>query len=236
MDASALDPAGGLNFWPPAISALIAAVVLAVIVFIRMRSTNAKVKVPEQWNWLGRLLYEVNAPAAWSPTDSWTTNITAIGSVLGTAAGTTSALQAYVPNTGAFVAVSLLFGGAAVLAPVIYAALATSTGITDPGGTVSQALGTVGGLLLAAIFTLFGFFGEIFVTLDVAIHAVGGFLGPAAFWVSLGMAAFLVAIYAYRSLINMIVYAPEPTGEGQAAVRAPALSRLSSSRKASATL
>lgn len=81
------------------------------------------------------------------------------------------------------------------------------SGITDHGGEVSRALGTVGGLLLAATFTLFGFFGEIFVTLEVAIHAVSEQQGAEAFfWVSLILVVLVVAIYAYRSLKDMILY------------------------------
>ena len=206
MDASGLDPADALNFWPPAICALATATLLAIFVLVTVKPINPSRNNKNQWHWLGRLLAEVNASDAWSPQGSWTTNITAIGAVLGTVAGTTSALQSYIPNSGAFVAVSLVFGGAAVLAPVIYAALATSIGISDPGGEVSGALGTVGGLLLAAIFTLFGFFGEIFITLEVAIHAVSGQQGPEAFfWASILLAALLVAIYSYRSLKDMIL-------------------------------
>jgi len=182
MDASGLDPAGGLNFWPSAIWALVTAALLAVVVLATVKPTNVSHNNKRPWCWLWRLHYEVNASDAWSPQGSWTTNVTAVGAVLGTVAGTTSVLQPYIPNSGAFIAISLVFGGAAVLSPVIYAALATSVGITDPGGEVSGALGTVGGLLLAATFTLFGFFGEIFVTLEVAIHAVSGQQGAEAFF------------------------------------------------------
>jgi hypothetical protein len=243
MDASRLDLPDRLNFWPPAICALAVAALLAIIVFATVKPINLSPNNKAQWQWLRRLLAEVNASDAWSPQGSWTTNITAIGAVLGTVAGTTSALQSYIPNSGAFVAVSLVFGGAAVLAPVIYAALATSVGINDPGGEVSGALGTVGGLLVAAIFTLFGFFGELFVTLEVAIHAVSGQQGPEAFfWASIVLTALLVAIYAYRSLKDMILFPvtteapPAGAGPAQAAQRSRPLSRLSSSRKASATL
>lgn len=263
MVISGLARADGLNFWPPAIWALGVAVVLAVVVFVRVTPENLSHHEPRWWpgrlfgdkprSWLGRLLGEVNAPDAWSPQGSWTTNITAVGAVLGTVAGTTNVLQSYIPNSGAFVAVSLVFGGAAVLAPVIYAALATSVSITDPGGAESGALGTVGGLLLAAIFTLFGFFGEIFVTLAVAIHAVGGRPGPEAFfWASIIITASLVAIYAYRSLEDMIVYpvataaaaaegaAPKQAAPEQEPRKGPSqprpLSRISSKRNASATL
>jgi hypothetical protein len=242
MGAIGLDPAGGLNFWPAALWALGVAAVLAVIVLFTVKPQNDS--DPASWS-LWRLGGEVNAPNAWSPQGSWTTNITAVGAILGTVAGTTGGLQQYVPNSGAFVAVSLLFGGAAVLAPIIYAALATSKGIqTPPDGVVSGALGTVAGLLLAAVFTLFGFLGELFATITVAIRAVSGQSGPEVFvWVSLLLAALLVLIYAYRSLKDMILFplppaqAPQqPPPEQPAPARIRPLSRLSSSPKASATL
>jgi hypothetical protein len=60
---------------------------------------------------------------------------------------------------------------------------------------------------LAATFSLCGFIGEIFVTLEVAIHAVSEQQGAEAFfWVSLILVVLLVAVYAYRSLKDMIRY------------------------------
>lgn len=234
MHASSPDSAAGISLWPPVILALITALVLAATVFATAPSTNVPTGPPGWRRWLGHLRYEVNAPKAWSVDDSWTTNISAIGAVLGAVAGTQGPLQPYIPNTGAFVAVSLLFGGSAVLAPIVYAALATSVGISDPGGGVSGALGTVGGLLLAAIFTLFAVFGEIYATLDIAIHDANQPLAQVAFWAGFVVAAILMALYAYRTLRGIILY-PIPAPAAHTA-RSIAPSKLSPSRNASATL
>ena len=191
---------------------------------------------------LKRLTDPVYAVAAWSLTDSWTTNITAVGSVLGVVAGASDALSAYIATTFPFVAVSLLFGGAAVLAPVVYAALSRSWGKTDKNGEVAGSLGSVGGLLLAAMFTLFGFFGEIFVAFSLALHFTMQVGARTALWAAVVLVVLIVVVYSYRSL-RWTIELPNPdAGAADKAKVKPSAdtarpsSRISGNGKASATL
>lgn len=227
-------------------------VVALVLVVTGLRKKPATVVSGNGWRRLTwRLTDPVYAPAAWSLTDSWTTNITAVGSVLGVVAGASSALSAYIATTFPFVAVSLLFGGAAVLAPVVYAALSKSWGQADQNGEVSGSLGSVGGLLLAAMFTLFGFFGEIFVAFGIALRVTTQVGARTAFWAAVVLVVLVVGLYAYRSLRwTMLLKNPadagaadqaSPTPADQAKAKRPAdtarpTSRISGSGKASATL
>jgi len=240
------------SFWLPAGCAIGAALVAVLLVLLvtGVRKQPPRADPENRWRRLAwRLADPVYAPAAWSLTDSWTTNITAVGSVLGVVAGASSALSAYIATTFPFVALSLLFGGAAVLAPVVYAALSESWGQADQNGEVAGSSGSVAGLLLAAMFTLFGFFGEIFVAFDVAVHATKQVGARAAFWVAVILVVLVVGLYAYRSLRWTLLLknpaeatAPaKPAAADHATLQGPAdtarpASRISGSGKASATL
>jgi len=100
----------------------------------------------------------VDGGAAWSPYDSWLTNLgtlfAAIGAVWGTLTGQGSLVSADV--IPAVTVIFVVCGASAALAPVLYAALASQQA-TKSG----EAIGTVAGLLLSAGATLFAIFGEL---------------------------------------------------------------------------
>ena len=178
----------------------------------------------------------VSAGPAWSSSDSWATNISVLGGIIGTAAGATGGLQQYLPkdSTSGFVALTLLFGGAASLAPIVYAAFAKSTGIASGGGVVST-VGTVAGLCIAAIVTLFAAQGELFLGIELARHSTTLTLGEVAFIIPLALGAIIVCVYSYRSISQLITYVPPQTEPAAGdSVKSPSL--LSLSTKASATL
>ncbi|HWF82081.1 MAG TPA: hypothetical protein VN695_15975 [Streptosporangiaceae bacterium] len=178
----------------------------------------------------------VSAGPAWSGRDSWATNISVLGGIIGTAAGASGGLQQYLPkgSTGGFVSLTLLFGGAAALAPIVYAAFAKSEGLAEGGGVVSTQ-GTIAGLCMAAISSLFAALGEIFLGMELARHSSTSTSGEAAFIIPLAVGAMIVCIYSFRSIKRLLTYSPsDKTLEAGRKATPPSL--LSQSDKASATL
>jgi uncharacterized membrane protein len=163
------------------------------------------VKRPKLWKGLAGL------PDTYSFGDSWVTNITAIVALFTGIFASTDVLEAVLGDdaesslalaaVGGAVAVALTGGGGIVV-------LATRTAKHD--------LITFGGLLLAAVFTLAGAFGGLWVA-----HAAGkeldfdglqDWLLPAAL---IGI-TLLLAVYAYRTLMATIkqgleVHHPDPS-------------------------
>jgi hypothetical protein len=230
---AAVEPSLLVLWWPVVAGGAASFLIIVVVYAISGRKSTDDRTSPD-----GRksLRDPVTAGPAWSSNDSWATNISILGGIIGTAAGTSGGLQQYLPkgSTGGFVALTLLFGGAAALAPIVYAAFAKSKGIASDGGVVLTQ-GTVAGLCMAAIMTLFAALGEIFLGMELARHSAASIFGKAAFIIPLAFAAIIVGVYSSRSMSKLITYAPPETKPiAGTSVESPSL--LSPSTRASATL
>ena len=107
-------------------------------------------------SWLGS---GVKAGRAWSPSDSWVTNIAGSGAVLGAVVSSLSSL-ATVIRPASVLGVTILFvvfGGAAAFAPLLYAV----TAVSSPGAAPDKLTGRVWGFLLAGATSLMAAMGEI---------------------------------------------------------------------------
>jgi len=165
--------------------------------------------------------------SAWDAKDSWVTNLTAVGTVL-TGIFTQSAISTFVPGVerDGFTVMSLLFGGAAVMGPVVYGAFARRPlpGATTPTGTRL-------GFLAASVVTLFAAFGllsdlGLLMSDSVATAAEKGLIDA-----GLALAAVLIGCYAIRSTIVVL----QPASASGEARRAGS-SLLSPASRASGTL
>jgi hypothetical protein len=147
----------------------------------------------------------VHVGASWSFSDNWVTNISTVGGVLATVLAAGGFLESVIPgvDTDRLVGLSLLFSAVIVLAPVLYS-ICTVWGWEavegDPTGAkktlVSQ--GTVRGVVAAAFVTIFGVVGQL-ATLWMVNDIAEGSGGVKAFiYVSLGLTALAVFVYAVR--------------------------------------
>ena len=93
--------------------------------------------------------------------------------------------------------ISICFGGAAAVAPIVYAALAKTPGVA---GAEAGAIGSRLGLSLAAVITLFAIFGELATigTLTSKVPGKGTLLT-----VAVVIAWLAVVVYSVRSLLLM---------------------------------
>jgi hypothetical protein len=202
------------TFWIPLVAGAAGAVVVAFVIVVTTKVHARPVKGKRTGplvsaNRLGWWTGDVFTPSTWSFKDSWATNITAFGAVLGVITGTTNPLQSLAPTVPSypFVILGLLFGGTVALSPLVYAALAKSPS-PDGKGSVN---GSVGGLLISSTVTLFATFGElsaIAVFLDVSAVTTG------ERWLLIGAlsaAALFVALYAIRSFRALVKFVPSGT-------------------------
>ncbi|WP_329214688.1 hypothetical protein OG257_36635 [Streptomyces sp. NBC_00683] len=134
----------------------------------------------------------------WSPKDSWVTNITALGAILGVVLTATGVLQKWLPgiSVGHFLTLNLLFAGLILFAPVVYSASCTYALHEGADGTRLKATGHGWGVVASAFITLSGVFGQL---ATIAAMTVAAHVGLAAKWflcICLGMAALVVGLYA----------------------------------------
>jgi len=158
-------------------------------------------------------LAAIDAGTAWSPSDSWVTNVAAVTALLATTWTQLGTGNPPLVPSAAGSAISILFisfAAAAGLAPVIYASCTRQDSIDE---TKNQ--GTVAGYLLATFATLFAAGGEM--------TALGMFIarampaGPSRDLL-IGLIIFgaaFVALYSLRTMYNVltadIVKAPAGT-------------------------
>jgi len=184
----------GMNYWLTIlISGALALIFVIVMIAIR-RSVLSET---------------VQTGPGWSFNDSWLTNITALGAILGTVLASAGFLPDVLPgvSTGGFTGLSLLFGGLVVTAPIVYAAAskwqfaAQSPTDTSPATLVSP--GRVWGVVVAAGFTLWGVFGELATMVDLTVSTNSGGLAKAFVIAALGTAAGIATWYAVAFAIGV---------------------------------
>ena len=178
-----------------------------------------------------RLTATVSMVATWSFKDSWLTNISALGAVLVSVLAATGLLQAVVPATkpDRLAGLALLFGAAVLVAPVIYMATSRwSAPLSETGKdgtevyTPATSQGTVGGLVLAGGFTLFGVFGELFTLRLIDTVAQGAQTVKLFLQVSIWVAVVIVVIYALNFTLGATAAEPERSpSDGAAGRRRP---------------
>lgn len=146
-------------------------------------------------------------PANWKFSESWGSNFTVVGAILGTvlaAAGflptTTTAL-----SKASYVGLNLFFGILVVVAPVIYSSFRTPVKADTSIGTKElQLQGFVTPFLLATTMTLWGVFGEMATLLYgiTEVRATGAWspFGAEVMRTTLGLVAILLLVYAWRSI------------------------------------
>jgi hypothetical protein len=123
-----------------------------------------------------------------------------VGAILGTVVtGSNAALKSVVVQPAAAADVTILFivfGGAAVVAPVIYGAAAKA----ESQGT-DTAIGSVWGLLLAGAASLFAVMGEMATMGLLAWSVSDSAVAKWAIVIGLGFGASAVGVYSLRSLM-----------------------------------
>lgn len=177
--------------------ALVAATVLALITLILMIVASHVVLGAEvKRGWLSVPL-PIEVP--WSAKESWVTNITALGALLGTALGVAGVLEEWLPgiSLSRFLTTNLLFGGLVVLAPVVYAASCTYAIRPDSEG--NQKLKPTGhgwGLVASAAVTVFGVYGQLAMILTMTVASNADRPAKWGLGIALGLAAVAVMLYA----------------------------------------
>jgi hypothetical protein len=149
----------------------------------------------------------VKSASAWDVQDSWVTNITALGGTL-TAVFSATAIASFFKstNTDGFTVLSLFFGGATVMGPVIYGALSSR-----PTVGTSSPTGTRAGAIVACFVTLFAAFGLMADIGQLVSYTIGTTVEKSLVYVAVGIAALFVGIYAVRS-VDVMLNAPASAG------------------------
>jgi hypothetical protein len=193
-------------FWVPLLAGAFAALVVTAIQILTTPLKSMSLSIHEKdrsakhkFYYCPWLAHPVYTASTWSFKDSWATNVTAIGAVLGTVTGSTtffpSASGAANPNALSFITLFIFLGGAAGLSPLIYASLA----VKPPHNHPDFVSGTVGGLLLANTVTLFATLGEL-ATVGMIVDVSSVTTGERILLIAaLAFAAFFVIVYAIRS-------------------------------------
>jgi hypothetical protein len=146
----------------------------------------------------------------WSFTESWASNIAAVGAILGTVLASkdfvTDALSGL--SIAGFVGLSLVFGLVALFAPVVFAAL------------MYDGKGTYGGLMLAGYVTTCAIVGEL-LTLAILVHRGGmpQVLGLVVNFFAWGV----LTVYLWRSIDDLVVPGTLPTAAEAPATRHSAI-------------
>jgi hypothetical protein len=181
----------GLSLWVPPVAGCGAALLVALVAgYIAQRQSGQSLS-----HWIGS---GVKAGPAWTLSDSWVTNIAAAGAVLGTVSNSLGALQSVVSSSAA-VGVTVLFivfGGAAAVAPIIYAATAK-----QEAQELDHLVGSVWGFLLAGIASLVAVMGEIAAVALLVWQVSGSDSEKIALVILLALGSVFVAIYSTRAIV-----------------------------------
>jgi|ERR1022692_3550561 hypothetical protein len=153
-----------------------------------------------RWDWLRGA---VHAGAAWSAGDSWATNVSVVGAVLGLITTASTTLAPLIPKASdaSVGGLAIFFGGAAAAAPIVYAALAKRPGAD---GANAGAVGSRLGLFLAGAATLFAILGELGIIAALTFQLPGQ-AESYAVTAAVVLAAGAVSAYSVRSLHFMAV-------------------------------
>jgi len=180
-----------LSLWIPPVAGIAMALLVALLAggIAKRKSGQAFAK------WIGS---GVSAGPAWTLSDSWVTNIGGAGAFLGAVANSLGALQSVV-SSAAVVGVTILFimfGGAAAVAPIVYAATAKRE-----TQELDELVGSVWGFLLAGAVTLVAVMGET-ATVALLVWRVSESGGERIVLVALlATGSVLVAAYSVRALV-----------------------------------
>ncbi|HEY5266179.1 MAG TPA: hypothetical protein VIJ40_05135 [Acidimicrobiales bacterium] len=191
-------------------------------------------KNPRWWT------HPIYTSAAWNIKDSWATNLTVVGAVLGTVTSSTTFFPTPAASASTnfassphdtFMALAIFFGGAAALSPLIYATFAKKPDYKYPG----QVEGSVIGLLVASMVTLFATVGELAaVTMIIAVSTAT--VGERVILIAaLFVAAVFMAVYAIRSFWALAQADPPSTSSDTSGKSSGTASLMNSSGN-SATL
>jgi succinate dehydrogenase hydrophobic anchor subunit len=172
-------------------------------------------------------------PATWNFSQSWASNITAVGALLGTilTAGFLPDETALPKATYAYL--NFFFGVLVVVAPFVYTAVSTPVPVHKrTPGTQAQFQGFVAGFIVAAGLTMAAVLGElctIFLLFN-EIQAVNSVPGAAEIFVGilLAIAGVLVFVYTWVSVQAIIkdqCKAEREKSQRQKAKRAELISR-----------
>jgi hypothetical protein len=148
--------------------------------------------------------------ATWSFRDSWVTNLSAVGAIVGTVLGASGLLSDALPglSTGIFLGFNALYGLLVALAPVVYEACYKKSG-TSPSGE-SQAgkpEPTYFGLLAAGTVVLWAVIGELLMALKLV--AVGGMPTWGLVVCIVAFVAILIALFFYSRASIELAIAPK---------------------------
>lgn len=194
----------GISLWIPPTAGGLAAVFITIIggcfAFwksnYRQRQDQGPGLLRRVWRWLGSTL---NAGPAWSPTDSWATNVASAGGVLSAVVsviGSTSFGSALTPDAIiGTVVLFLIFSGTAAFGPLTYGAFAQS-----PNPAIGSTLGYVWGFLAAAVVTMLAVMGELATLAMLVWQASNSQAGKSVLVMFLGIGALLAATYSIKSI------------------------------------
>jgi hypothetical protein len=159
----------------------------------------------------------VDTDVAWSGSDSWVTNATALASALLLATGAAStSLASVLPGFPAarFEVLSVLFGVLVGLAPVIYGLLATDEERSGPASEAApkdaKSSGRVIGVLVAGVATLTALVGELAlvwfaVTLSTAHAAVRALL-----YIGVSATFAVMVLFSIKGMTYMLLPQASP--------------------------
>jgi hypothetical protein len=193
----------GISLWIPPASGAIAAVLVAVIgAVLAFNASVDKAKGFREW-----LKSTVDAGPAWSVSDSWLTNISGVGGILGAAVSSSGSLVT--PDTAtALTLLFLIFSGTAAFAPLTYVALATQP---SSDTSIVSTNTSAWGFLSAAIVTMTAAMGEL-ATLSLLVCQISSSAtGKILLVAFLVIAAFLIAIYAVKTIKMFAASQPATT-------------------------
>ncbi|MFE7549535.1 hypothetical protein [Streptomyces gardneri] len=201
----------GAEHEPKYTAALLTAAVLALLVCLLMAVPATFFGKPrDDWE---RAPLDIDSP--WSVKDSWLTNITALGAVVGTILSTTGFLTDWLPGVdlGRFLGMNLLFGGLILFAPIIYSASCYWgwPEQKDEKGKVTRSFKPVAhgwGLVVAAYATLFGVFGQLATIVVLVVSAAADQWTKWALYVLVAVAAFFVGLYSLRFVRGALAAPP----------------------------
>jgi aminoglycoside 6'-N-acetyltransferase len=192
----------GISLWVPPVAGAVAAALVMVVV-----AMTADRREMSMMTWLQA---GVKAGRAWSPTDSWVTNIAGTGAALGAVVSSLSTFAATI-GSASVLGVTILFvmfGGAAAFAPLLYAV----TAVSSPGDPTSpdQITGRMWGFLLAGATSLLAVMGEIATVALLFWQVSPSAADRVVVLVVLCVGGLAVAAYSARTLIALSAPAATP--------------------------
>lgn len=198
-----------VSVWIPPASGAVAAVLIAVTgAIVAFNASGYKNTGFRPW-----LQSTVDAGHAWSLSDSWLTNVSSVGGILGAAVTAVGSSSWGSTLTLLF----LIFSGTAAFAPLTYVALATQP---SPDTTIEATNASAWGFLSAAVVTMTAAMGEL-ATLALLVCQIGNSaFGKILLVAFLVIGAFLVAVYSVKTI--KLFAATQPAATQPAATPAPA--------------